>query len=253
MDFSNPKIEELCQQYDSALEKRESLEEDLSRVNVEVCELEEQEITGTGDPETLAAAQKNQTELRRKVEAADRVLERLQQELSIAFGEELALQAANLPSLRLKMGDLRLAAARELGKALAVLQFLQNPEGVFGPDEVVAVVLGPLRGRKSEPGYYPEVIAAVETSAVAEKARIGEEFPDLVDFRELTRKLRFLESWPFPPAEMAKTPAAWAAGERIAAIRNREQFLQVLVSKAIGGQRKKRAAKSTGGGPGPIK
>jgi hypothetical protein len=232
MQITNNKIEELAHEYRDILAKKEAAAGSLSQVRGRIAELEEAEITGNGDPKALAAAKKERGDLKDTVAAADRVLNRLKSQISGAIAVELENQAKSLPALEKKVAELRRAAAREVGQALAVLQFLQSPAGVFGPAELVALNVGPLAGRKSEPQYYQEVMAELEKTAAAVTEDLPENLVQLGEFRELSTKIRFLTAWQEPVPQTARTPAEWEPG-KIRRILDRQAHLDNLTAQVV--------------------
>jgi hypothetical protein len=236
MIFANEKITVLAQDY-AAWEKIKEIQEARRKaLSGQIFELQEAELTGQPDPVALAGVRAELQEVGEKIEAATRRLERVDKELAGVLAAAVGERAKDLPGLKAEADRRRLAAAQALGAALAVLRFYQGPKGVFGPDELIAATVGPLAGRKSEPGYYPEVLAALEAAAGQEEARLREEYPE--GFRELTGQIRFLEAWAGPPAQTAKTPAEWKPSQTISAIQNREAHLRNLVAATIAQARK---------------
>ena len=178
--------------------------------------------------------------MQRDISASDRGLAKIQEALAAAMGQEVSRQAGNLPALRQEVSRLRLAAAALLGRGLAILQFLQNPQGVFAPSELVGLVVGPLSGMKSEPKHYVDALAAMEAAAGPELAALPGQFPELAGFRELVQKVRFLESWAEPQPPAAASPAALAAVQNITRITNKQRHTHRLMLQAIGAGRKEK-------------
>jgi hypothetical protein len=234
MDFVNPTVEKLRRRYWGMKAKEKDLKAARDGLENKIKEMTRASLDQGGDRAARDTARRELQDLEASLAAANDELAKIAGQVTAALSLEIDRQSRDPDPLQEEIDARRRAAARLLGRSLALIRFLQQPQGVFAPDELLQIKVGHLAGKKSEPFYYSEVLAALEAGVAEAAPDLPKDYPEFTQFKKLTKKLRFLRAWAGPPPSTASTLAEWSPSQ-VAGIANKPEHLKLLVRQALAG------------------
>jgi hypothetical protein len=202
-------VVKLIHRRDALLDEIEALKSQLGEA-LAVAELDGE----APDPAVLEGLEATIDRKTQAFRALGTRLPELRKALSGLVSEQLDRQAApeQITRLNAEMASRRRAAAHELGRAVAILEFFQDIGSIFGPQEVL--LLGISEAFEKNSPHRDLVAEALAAGRGLEQERLAQAFPDVRQFAELRQRAEFLKSWGRQPRPPVSSPAEWQPGER---------------------------------------